>query len=236
MAWDSVMSVDAEIFWDETGAGAPLILLHGNGESGEIWRGHVGALSARYRVLNIDSRGHGRSSPGMDELNLYRMTKDIIAVMDAADIKRANILGFSDGGNMGLILAARYPERVKSLIAVGANAVPDGLKFSVLFKMWMMGYVYAAGTLFSKAACRKKELNDLMTKQPDLTAQELKSISAPALIIAGENDVVRREHTEYLQKCIPGAELRIFPGGHFTAVQDPAMFVPAALEFLDKHN
>ena len=121
------VSNGALIYWEARGEGPPLVMLHGNGEDMSVFSAQVPEFSREFMVISIDSRGHGKSTAGGGKLSLYDMARDVVAVMDDAKIKKAHILGFSDGGNIGLIMAVKYPERVSSLVLTGANADPSGI-------------------------------------------------------------------------------------------------------------
>ena len=123
--------MDIELYYTEKGEGEPFIMLHGNGEDGSVFEKEIDYFSKKYRVIAIDTRGHGRSPMGEEPFSLYQFAEDLKDFMDEHEIKRANILGFSDGGNIALIFASKYPERVVRLIANGSNTKPSGMKFAV---------------------------------------------------------------------------------------------------------
>ena len=228
----------AEIFWEEHGAGPPVIFLHGNGQNLGMFSSQIPFLQKNRRVIAIDSRGHGKSSSGGKKLSLSDMAEDLLAVMDDAGIETADILGFSDGGNIAMIFAVKYPNRVRSLILSGANSTPPGLKFGVFAGMWMKHAFVTIGTVFSPKCCREKELLDLMLREPDLRIWDLESISAPTLITAGENDLIRQSHTDYLAASIKKSVKHIFPGGHFTPEKLPEEYnktISAFLEHIDDY-
>lgn len=229
-------SAGAEIYWEQTGAGPPLVLLHGNGGDCGIFSRQTEFFSAKWRVIGIDSRGHGRSSRGADRLSLYDMADDVLCVLNDANVDKANILGFSDGANIAMIFAIRYPERVRSLVLSGANAEPSGLKLAVELGLWLQNAVCAVGSVFSAKACAKKELLDLMLGEPKLKKWDLERITAPTLLTAGENDIVRPGHITYLHNNIAGSQLHIFPGGHFTPFKLHEQYNDIVLQFLRRYN
>ena len=105
--------MDIKLHFTEKGAGEPLILLHGNGESGEYFIHQIGYFSSKYRVIAVDTRGHGRSPRGSAAFTIRQFAEDLRCFMDEQEMKEANLLGFSDGGNIALMFALKYPERVK---------------------------------------------------------------------------------------------------------------------------
>lgn len=222
----------ALIHWEERGEGKPLILLHGNGEDMTVFSAQAEEFSKHFRVITIDSRGHGKSSSVGGKLSLYDMADDIPAVMKAAGVEKAHILGFSDGGNVALIFAIKYPRMVDKLILSGANSDPGGIRMKYALPMWFSQLGATICTPFSKKACKKKELLDLMVLEPKLKKQDLQRIGAKTLITAGEHDMITRSHTEFLNRSIPNSELRWFPGGHFTPFKRPEEYNRAVLEFL----
>ena len=113
--------MDIEHYFTETGNGEPLILLHGNGEDCGYFRGQIEEFSNRYHVYAIDTRGHGRTPRGDKPFTIRQFAEDLLGFMDAHQIYRAHLLGFSDGGNIAMIFAIQYPDRVNRLILNGAK-------------------------------------------------------------------------------------------------------------------
>ena len=141
--------MDIELFYEEMGSGEPLILLHGNGEDHTIFNKIADYFSGKYRVISIDTRGHGESPMGEEPFSLYQFAEDLNDFMDEHNIEKANILGFSDGGNVALIFASKYPEKVIKLIANGANTRPSGIKTIVHLAMLFRYFLYSVGAIFS---------------------------------------------------------------------------------------
>ena len=152
--------------------------------------------------------------------------------MDEQGIDKANILGFSDGGNIALIFALRYPERVDRLILNGANLNSDGVRRSVQIPI-EVGYRMAK--LFSRkseSAKWKAEMLGLMVNDPDVDPEELKEIRAKTLVIAGTEDMIRESHTRLIAESIPDSQLVLIPGSHFIAGENAEDFNRAVLAFL----
>ena len=227
------VSGGAEIHWEEHGRGFPLIMLHGNGQSSNMFTSQISFFSENRRVIAIDSRGHGKSSSGVKKLSLSDMADDLLAVMDSADIEKADLLGFSDGGNISMIFAVKYPERVRSIILSGANSIPQGLKFKFFAAMRMRHAFITIGSLFSQKCREEKDLLDLMLNEPTLRSWDLEGISIPALITAGENDLIRNSHTNYIAAMIKGSVKHIFPGDHFTPEKLPDEYNNVVQAFID---
>jgi len=236
-AQKTVQSGSALISFVEAGEGEALVLLHGNGEDHSCFDGQLPALSERYRCIAIDSRGHGNSSHGSERLSLKLMAGDVLRVMDELGLKKAHILGFSDGGNIALHLALMAPERISSLILSGANADPSGIEPEEFRLMLKKRRSLALQAVFSRRAARRLEVWKLMIKEPHFTQAELESINLPALITAGERDVITKEHSEYLHRCLKNSELVIFKdGSHFVHIEQAALYNETVLNFLSKHE
>ena len=216
----------------EEGAGEPLVLLHGNGEDGSYFARQFPALSPYFRVIAPDTRGHGRTPRGEAPFTIGQFAQDLSVLLDRLGIGRAHLLGFSDGGNIALTFALKYPGRVGKLVLDGANLDPSGVKRSVQLPI-EIGYTIArrfAGR--HDGARRKAELLGLMVNEPQIRPEELARITAPTLVIAGERDMIREAHTRLIARSIPGAQLAILPGDHFLAARNPEPFNGRVLQFL----
>lgn len=223
----------ARIWYASHGAGSPVILLHGGlGHSGNWGYQVPGLVEAGYRAVVIDSRGHGRSTRDERPFSYDLMASDVLAVMDALQLKRASIIGWSDGACTALILAMKAPERVASVFFFACNMDPSGTKefeFGPLVRRAFGRHVkdYA---LLSATPDQFDAFSDavgvMMKTQPNASASELAAIRVPVAIVQGEHDeFIKREHAEYLARTIPGAELNILPGvSHFAPLQRPEEF------------
>ena len=212
------------LYYKEKGKGKPLILLHGNGEDSSYFESQMDYFSQTRRVIAVDTRGHGRSPRGTAPFTIRQFAEDLREFMEEMGIERADLLGLSDGGNIAIIFVLRYPERVDRLILNGANLWSRGVKPSVQIPI-ILGY-YAAYFFghFSGKARANAELLRLMVKDPNIEQEELRNIQSPTLVIAGERDMIREEHTRLIAAEIPGAKLRIIPGDHFIAAGNPEAF------------
>ena len=187
-----------QLYYDVKGNGRPLILLHGNGEDHTIFEEAAEVLSQQYRCYLVDSRGHGQSTP-VSELHYQEMADDMIAFMEKLDLKDVVFYGFSDGGIIGLLAAMRC-DRITDLITSGANLTPNGVKTGL--KLFFQG-VYLV---------TKDPKLRLMLEEPHITEDELKTIKARTLILAGSRDAVKEEETIQIAKGVPNATLRILDG------------------------
>ena len=216
----------------EQGSGEPLILLHGNGEDSSYFEHQVEPFSRYFRVIAIDTRGHGQTPRGEAPFTIRQFAEDLLGFLDAQDIGKANILGFSDGGNIAMVFALMHPERVNKLILNGANLDASGVKRSIQIPI-EIGYRIAR--LFankSPEARKNAEMLGLMVNDPNVKPEELSRIQAPTLVIAGDKDMIKESHTRLIAAHIPGSELVIIPGNHFIANKAPEAFNKAVLQFL----
>lgn len=226
--------MDAALYYQEEGKGRPIILLHGNGEDGSYFKNQLEYFSGSYRVIAADTRGHGKSPRGAAEFTIGQFAEDLKMLMDRMGIEKAIILGFSDGANIAMKFALKYPGRLEALILNGGNLDARGIKPSVQLPI-EIGYRIAklfAGR--SEEAKRNMELLGLMVNEPNIRPEELLSIKVPALVIAGTRDMVKRGHTELIAKSIPNAKLAIIKGDHFIANKEPERFNKEVGRFLQE--
>ena len=224
--------MDIELHCEETGDGEPLVLLHGNGEDGTYFAHPIAHFSQRFRVLALDTRGHGKSPRGEAPFTIRQFARDLLAFLDARGIERAHLLGFSDGGNIALVFALAHPERVGKLVLNGANLNTRGVKRSVQVPI-ELGYRMAR--LFAGLSAKARanaEMLGLMVNDPNVAPEELAALTAPTLVIAGENDMIREDHTRLIAERIPNARLAFVPGDHFVAAKNPAAFNREVERFL----
>ena len=216
----------------EKGRGEPLILLHGNGENCDYFAGQIDAFALSYRVYALDTRGHGKTPRGAAPFTIRQFADDLLSFMDAHGIEKAHILGFSDGGNIAMIFAMKYPERLDRLILDGANLDAKGVKRSIQIPI-EIGYRFAklfAGK--SEEARLHAEMLGLMVNDPNVRPEELSAIRAKTLVIAGTKDMIKEEHTRLIAGNIPDSRLVFIKGDHFIANKCPDAFNRAVLEFL----
>ena len=220
----------------------PVILLHGGLANSEYWGDQVRALTPGHRVLTIDSRGHGRSTRDRRPYAYDLMADDVIGLMDHLGIARADFVGWSDGAILSLDLAIRYPTRVRRVFSFAANTQPSGLIPNGDKNPNFARFIDRAGNDYRRLSSTPAEYNAFVEQishmwdtQPNWTDGQLAAISARVLVADGDHDeVIRRDHTEYIARTIPGAGLLILPNtSHFAFMQDPALFNAAMLDFLD---
>lgn len=226
------MPTDISLHFVEQGGGKPLILLHGNGEDGSYFKHQIDCFSADYRVIAIDTRGHGQSPRGEKPFTIIQFAEDLHDFMDEKGIAKAILLGFSDGGNIALTFALKYSERVERMIVDGANLFPRGVK--PLYQLPIeIGYRIAK--LFAKKSDKAKqnaEMLGLMVNEPHIDPVELARLTMPVLVVAGTKDMIKESHTRLIHKSLPNAQLAILDGDHFVANKNPEAFNAAVETFL----
>ena len=224
--------MDIQHHYIEKGQGEPLILLHGNGENCDYFKGQIEVFARFYHVYAPDTRGHGKTPRGNASFTIRQFADDLLSFMDLHGIEKAHLLGFSDGGNIAMIFAMRYPDRVDRLILDGANLDARGVKRSVQIPI-EIGYRIAR--LFarkSESARLKAELLGLMVNDPDVRPEELTRIRSKTLVVAGPRDMIREDHTRLIAAGIPGSSLAFVEGDHFVANKCPEAFNRVVLDFL----
>ncbi len=224
--------MDINHYYIEKGTGFPLILLHGNGEDCGYFVHQMEPFAKHFRVIAIDTRGHGQTPRGEASFSIRQFAEDLLDFMNLHQIEKAHILGFSDGGNIAMVFALMHPERVEKLILNGANLNASGVKRKVQIPI-EIGYRIAKIFATKSPAARKNaEMLGLMVNDPNVKAEELSCIQNPTLIIAGEKDMIKDSHTRLIAKSIPEAMLSIIPGNHFIANKNPDTFNEVVLRFL----
>ncbi|QCI69489.1 alpha/beta fold hydrolase [Phreatobacter stygius] len=234
----------ARIWYAAHGSGPPVIMLHGGlGHSGNWGYQLPAVLNAGYRAVLIDSRGHGHSTRDIRPFTYQLMASDVLAVMDALDLDRAAVVGWSDGACTALILAMQAPARVTGVFFFGCNMDPSGTRA-------MTEPNPVVGRCFARHARDYAELSAtsdqfqafvgavglMMRTEPNYAAPDLAGIGVPVRIVQSEHDeFITSEHAEYLARTIPGADLVVLPDvSHFAPLQRPQQFNAAMLAFLGK--
>lgn len=224
--------MDIALYYEEKGTKEPFILLHGNGEDGSYFKHQTDFFYDRYKVIALDTRGHGKSPRGTKPFTIKQFACDLYDFMTGLDISDAVILGFSDGANIAMEFAINHPDMVKALILNGGNLNPKGVKRTTQIPI-EIGYKIA-GRFASKSPNAKKnaEMLGLMVHEPNIERSELSKITAPTLVICGSNDIIKESHTKEIAESIPNARLSIIKGSHFIANKKPTAFNNEVEDFL----
>lgn len=226
--------MDIRMHTIEMGTGTPLVLLHGNGEDSGYFKRQMEPFSQHYRVIAPDARGHGNTPRGDAPFTLEQFALDLKEFLDEQGIARCHMLGFSDGGNVALLFALRFPQYIRRMVLCGANLNPMGVKLSTQLPIMLQWCLYGWMGFFQKKAWRRWELLNLMVTQPHIRPKKLGQIAMPTLVVAGEGDMIRRSHTQRIADALPDSSLVILPGDHFVARRNWMAFNPVVLDFLGK--
>jgi pimeloyl-ACP methyl ester carboxylesterase len=227
-----------KLYVETYGKGQPMLQIHGNGESIASMAHQIQYFSNRYRVIAADSRGHGKSEMGSGRLTYEQMADDLNALLEKRGVKSVYVLGWSDGGILGLLLAIRHPDKVSRLAIMGANLNPAGAYNWALdlvaAKDKQIDQMMAKGDT-SQPWARLKQYFDLLGKQPNIPVGQLKAIMVPTLVMAGDRDVIADVHTLEIFHNLPNSQLAIFPGAtHMIPWQNPELFNRTVETFFTK--
>ncbi len=229
------------MYYAEFGEGDPILLIHGGLASSDYWANEVAELSKTHRVIVADSRGHGRSSRTSAPMGYDLMAEDYLALLDYLKIPKTAIVGWSDGGIIGLDIAMAHPERVTKLFANAANVTTDGVQSGMSKAPAFAAFIRRSAGEHRRLAPSPREINAFLASirrmwatQPNWTRAQLSQIHVPTAIVLGDHDeAITRAHTDYMASIIPGAKLIILKdAGHFALLQDPDAYTKAILDFL----
>jgi len=209
-----------KLYYEVYGSGKPLILLHGNGGSIRSQGKRIEYFKKHFQVIAIDSRAHGKSIDSTTKsLTYMQMASDVNALLETLKIDSAYVWGQSDGGILGLLLAIHYPGKVAKLATFGANIFPG--KSAVFDEIDQM----VMDTLKTTKNFTIKRLYSLLAYQPDITEKDLKKIKCPVLIMSGDRDAIRLEHSIKIFYAIKNSNFFVMPGAtHFGSYEKTDLF------------
>ena len=220
-----------KLYYETYGTGEPLLLLHGNGESIHSFSKQIEDLAQHYQVIAVDTRAQGKSVDTLTARLTYELfADDMKALLDSLRLPKAHILGWSDGGNTGLLMALRYPTYVHKLVTMGANLYPstetvDSKMLRQSEQAWKL--------LDKKGDLKNKRLLTLVLTEPHMSYAEVEAIRVPTLVLAGEKDIIKEAHSKGIAAHIPGAQVVILKGvTHYAPQENPALFNQTVLGFL----
>lgn len=228
------------MYYEEYGEGQPMVLIHSNGGNIASMANQVDYFRKKYKVIVADSRAQGRSEEGEGRLTYEQITDDWAALLEELHIDSAYFIGWSDGGIESLLMAIRHPQKVKVMAIMGANLQPDS---SAVYS-WAVNWVGKNAAYTDDMIAKKdtaynyaviKKLFDLLGNQPHIAISDVQKIQAPALVMAGNKDVIREEHTLQIYQNLQKAWLCIFPGAtHMIPETDPELFNHTVERFFSK--
>ncbi|WP_156109432.1 alpha/beta fold hydrolase [Hymenobacter sp. APR13] len=225
------------LYYELYGAGEPLLLLHGNNMSINSFSQQIPALAKSYQVIALDSRGQGNSQADTTRLTYELFADDAAALLQVLGVDSARVLGWSDGGNIGLLLAMRHPGKVRQLASMAAVLYNNDQSISPKLNAQLRRQLTEMKGRGVTEADMEYRLKNLLLTEPHIAPDALAQINVPVLVMAGENDIVRREHTDLIAARLPRATLKIFrKAGHDAPTEVPAEFNQAVLEFFARRR
>lgn len=218
------------LYYEIYGTGKPLIFLHGSGGSIRSAAAKIEYFKKYFKVIAIDSRGHGKSiDTTTKQLTYVQMASDIKVLLDSLNIDSAFVQGQSDGGILGLLLAINFPGKISKLATYGANMFPG--KKAVFDEIDNL----VLDTLKTTKNFNTKRLYSLLAYQPDITEKDLQKIKCPVLIMSGDRDIIRLEHSIKIFNNIANSNFFVMPGAtHFGSSEKPELFDLVLLDFLTR--
>ncbi len=229
-----IFSRGVNFYTEEYGKGDPVILLHGNGGNISSFTSVIPLLEKQFRVIAIDSRAHGKSIDNGDSLSFEMMADDVSAIIDSLKLKRVFLIGWSDGGIVGIEMALRHPKQLRKIAFTGANLWPDSTALEPQVWKEEEEYFNKNKGLFKTTTREKNDWKIFLLDwyQPNITLKELSQITTPTLVIAGDRDLIRPGHTQEIFQHIPNAGLWIVPfSGHGTLIEHPKEFCEVITSF-----
>ena len=230
-----------EMYYAAYGEGDPVLLIHGGLGHADVWGAQVAELMKTHKVIVADSRGHGRSTRDAQPFGYALMASDYLALLDTLGVERTALVGWSDGGIIGLDIAINHPKRLSKLFAHAANATVDGVDPGVATNAVFGAYIERMGEDYRRMSPTPDGYDDFVAQiskmwatEPAYTREQLAAITVPTAIVLGDHDeAITRAHTDYLAQTIPGAqEIILKDTSHFAMLQDPAGYNQAILQFL----
>lgn len=222
----------ATLYYETYGAGEPLLLIHGNGGSLGGFIAQIEHFKANYKVIAMDSREQGKSTGSDKPITYEQMTDDLAALLDHLKTGPVSVVGWSDGGIEALLLGIRHPDKVTKLVAMAANLNPSSQAVQPAVLGMVNDAVKSFPPGFAETPDGKKQMKliNLLLKQPNIKPAELAKITVPTLILAGDHDLIRTEHTVEIFNALPRGELGIFPNSTHAAPYNNADLFNATVE------
>ncbi len=230
-----------EMYYAVYGAGEPVLLIHGGLGHSDVWSNQVIELSKTNQVIVADSRGHGRSSRDAQPYGYSLMASDFVALLDFLKIPKVSVVGWSDGGIIGIDMAMKNPGRLNKVYAHAANVTVDGVDPAVATNVTFNAYIERMGKDYARMsktpdqyAAFLEQISKMWATEPAWTKEQLALITVPIAVVLGDHDeAITRAHTEYMASAIPGSKLIILlEASHFAMIQDPAGYTKSVTDFL----
>lgn len=257
---------DADIYYEEHGAGETVLLVAGLGGAGTYWQPNMAAFAEKYRTISHDHRGTGRSTASLIQYSVKQMTDDLVRLMDKLHIDRAHLVGHSTGGAMGQIMAIEHPDRLKSMVLYASWTSADpfmrrimAIRRSIAEMCGALAYMQASpvflypdwwvnenGPLLKKreaAGVSNMPPVEIITSRIDAIMDfdrfdDLHRIQTPTQVLCAQDDFLTPLYfSEALARAIPNAQLDVLPsGGHACSEVTPDAFNEKVFRFIDAHS
>lgn len=230
----------ANIYYEEYGEGEPLLLIHGNNGSIKSMENQIDYFKNKYRVIVADNRGHGKSELQTDSLTYVQITKDWEKIVDYLKLDSINIVGYSDGGIIGLKMGISKTSKIKKIVAMGSNLRPDSTAVhSWAIKHDLKSLKMVKSKIQEKETTQNWDLQkqrlEIILFQPNIPTKDLANINAKVLIMAGDEDITKNTHSLEMYENIPKAQLCIMPGEtHYSPESNPKLFNKIVDRFLSE--
>ena len=226
----------------DTGAHDPVLLIHGGLGNADIWASQVSDLMKDRLVIVGDSRGHGRSTRTEAPYGYDLMSSDWLALLEFLKVDKVDLVGWSDGGIIGLDIAMSHPERLDRLFAQAANITVDGVDPGVGTNAVFGAYIEWMGQDYARLSPTPDQydafvaqISNMWATEPNWTDEQVSAITVPTAIVLGDHDeAITRAHTDKMAGLIPGAqEVILKDASHFAMLQAPGEYTAAIRAFLD---
>lgn len=221
-----------KLYYEIYGEGEPLLLLHGNNSAMGSFSDQFDALAEKYQIIGLDSRGQGKSSANDTKITYELMADDVNTFIEKLGLKKVNILGWSDGGNIAVILAMEHPDKVNKMAIMGTVLYNDATSVTSETNKIIRKQVKEMEARGVAETDMDYRLKMLLLNEPHINPDSLQKVQAPTLVMAGEHDVIKEKHTELIAEKIPNSKLVIFKGaGHEAPNEIPELFNKTILDF-----
>jgi len=245
----SYLKVNGERFYHEIhGEGEPVMLLHGAWSTIESLICQVGPLSEGYQTILVERRGHGRTPDTHGKFTYMQGARDMIAILDSLDLERVDIVGWSDGAVIGLLMAKQFPDRVRRLVSISGSYHPRGYtrEFANEFEKGnvddldpriaqLYGLTTPDGADHFPVVFEK--IRDMSSSHPRMTKRDLGTIKTPILVMSGDEDIVALEHSVNLYKGLANGLLSIIPRStHMLPMERPELVNEQIVRFLGEED
>lgn len=233
---EGFVELDVAIYFRIYGEGdKTVVFLHGNGENWQSFKKQIEPfVNAGYKVLLIDSRGHGQSGFNYrNKLTIDLMSDDVYHVLQYLNLNKVYLIGFSDGGNVALSFMRKYPEYLEKVVLAGANFYPRGMKTSYHLLTIMGWLIMWFMSLFVAGRRKNKQIMGLMVRQPKFKPSEFNKVQIPVLVMAGDKDMIKPHHTLLIKESFPNSNIAIIThSDHFIFYRQPDVVNETIINFL----